>query len=208
MSRQPQPTDARESVADAKVRESAADKGCRENCRKLLQDQVDAAHNELVRARLLLSSSPLPASATPLADRLNVKPWALDLIMAALGSLGANGLAAGLLAYSAHFRRQKVAEIRPTNAPPAPTAQDEDGRPMARVDLFTLDQIEATPTGDRLDLGAIYAAYCSRAATADERALPRQEFESMFTKLCDAVGYRVEKIGRRTYAVGMKLIAA
>ena len=115
--------------ADAKVRASAADRGCRENCRALLQAQVDAARKDVDEARSELSKTmelrndelsaaradveahPMPASATPLADRLGVAPWALDLFMAVLGAFGANGLAAGLLAYSAHVGHHGQADV-------------------------------------------------------------------------------------------------
>ncbi len=53
-------------------------------------------------ATVEVEANPLPASATPLADRIGIPAWALDLIMAGLLSVGANGLAGTLIAFGAH----------------------------------------------------------------------------------------------------------
>jgi hypothetical protein len=52
------------------------------------------------RARAEFERNPLPGSATPLADRLGVAGWLLDLLHAALGSLVGNGLAMCLLGFA------------------------------------------------------------------------------------------------------------
>jgi hypothetical protein len=57
---------------------------------------------EIEAAKVEVEANPLPASATPLADRLGIPAWALDLIMAGLLSVGANGLAGTLIAFGAH----------------------------------------------------------------------------------------------------------
>ena len=75
--------------ADAEVTAAATE------AQKLHAAAIEAAKAEV-------EANPLPASATPLADRLGWAPWALDLIMAALLSVGANGLAATLIAYGAN----------------------------------------------------------------------------------------------------------
>jgi hypothetical protein len=98
----------------------SAERGCVENCRKLLQAQADAAARELEEARaemvqerakaeaelsearFALASIRPPVSATPLADRIGWPAWAVDLLHSALGSIGANGLACALLAFGAH----------------------------------------------------------------------------------------------------------
>ena len=111
------------AVADAAVVEKSAEHGCAANCRALLQAQVDAAaaevagarqelaakhaaaENELVEARTALAEAKEPPSATPLADRLGLPAWILDLLTAGLGSMAANGLGCGLIAFAAHGRR-------------------------------------------------------------------------------------------------------
>jgi hypothetical protein len=62
--------------------------------------KLHAAAIEAAKAEV--EANPLPASATPLADRLGWAPWVLDLVMAGLLSVGANGLAGTLIAYGAH----------------------------------------------------------------------------------------------------------
>jgi hypothetical protein len=52
-------------------------------------------------AKADVAANPLPASATPLADRLGWAPWVLDLIIAGLLSFGSNVLAGVLIAFGA-----------------------------------------------------------------------------------------------------------
>ena len=107
-------------AADRAVLEKSDGKACKENCRKLLEkaaddardevdaaraelaDKAEAARGELQKATAALAGMRAPASATPFADRLSVSGWAVDLLQAALGALGANGLAFGLLAFAGH----------------------------------------------------------------------------------------------------------
>jgi hypothetical protein len=106
---------ADKTATDAAVVSKSAERGCVENCRKLLQAQADAAEVEVSRARDDLARSaadadraiadarrdleavPAPRSAAPLADRLGWPAWVLDLVVAALGSIAANGLACFLI---------------------------------------------------------------------------------------------------------------
>jgi hypothetical protein len=94
--------------ADAAVVQKAAEKGCRENCSKLLQGQVDAAALEVQKARAATDTKKPLASPTPLADRLGVPAWIVDVVTAALGSIAANGLGCCLLAFAGHRRRPSV----------------------------------------------------------------------------------------------------
>ncbi len=97
--------------ADAAVVEKAAEKSCVSNCRTLLEGAVTAAKLELDKARDDLGQLPPAKSATPLADRLGIAGWTLDLVQAALASIGANGLGATLLAFGSHGgRRRKDAD--------------------------------------------------------------------------------------------------
>src|SRR6185503_6051508 len=85
----------------------AADKGCFAICRQLLQAQVNTAavevaaaraeieakravpEDKLKQAQAALAMLPLPPSATPLADRLGITGWTLELSQAWLASLAA-----------------------------------------------------------------------------------------------------------------------
>jgi hypothetical protein len=114
------------AATDAAVVAKSADRGCVENCRRLLQAQADAAEQEVTRARedmdrqkrdaqtrvatakADLEALKPPASATPLADRLGWPAWMLDLLQSALGSIAANGLACFLMVFGAHRPKQQA----------------------------------------------------------------------------------------------------
>ena len=111
---------ATKKAVDEAVVEKSAEKGCASNCRVLLEQQVAAASTELENARReataalvvakqdladarqALAGLPTRGSASPLADRLGIAGWELDLAAAALASLAANGLAAMLIAFGVH----------------------------------------------------------------------------------------------------------
>ena len=105
---------ARANLAEAKaaVEAEAKDIRCGKQCQRKQGLADDASHAvelaipgaEADRAKAIevskaeLAANPLPASATPLADRLGVAPWIVDLAMSGLLSIGANGLAGVLIA--------------------------------------------------------------------------------------------------------------
>jgi hypothetical protein len=144
----------RKQKADDAARDAATDKNCRDNCRLLLQAAVDAAFAEITAARNEIASYelaqmtdinnriqtaaaalreiPMPSSAAPLADRLGLPSWTLDLMTAALGSIAANGLAACMLAFGVHKRRS--VEVAPPASMPSMTATIE-ASPIAVDDL-------------------------------------------------------------------------
>jgi hypothetical protein len=74
--------------ADAEVTAAASE------AQKLHTAAIEAAKADV-------AANPLPASATPLADRLGWAPWVLDLIIAGLLSFGSNVLAGVLIAFGA-----------------------------------------------------------------------------------------------------------
>lgn len=104
-------TDARVKIATA---------SCVKLCKQELAEQRAAATKEVEDARaelyamrkasaekveaanVALAAIPAAAAASPLAARLSVADWLLDLIRAALFSVSANGLGAFLLAFAAH----------------------------------------------------------------------------------------------------------
>src|SRR5262245_58844797 len=129
--------------ADQAAIDNSAERGCRENRRALLQAQVDAAaaeteqaraelgngrtiaEGELTAARKALAALTAPPSPTPLADRLGMPAWLLDLVHSALGSLAANGLACGLLVFfGAHQpTRRRSGRAENTDEKTAPEPQ-------------------------------------------------------------------------------------
>jgi hypothetical protein len=113
---------AAKAAAETRAMDDASKKSCAANCRALLEAatataarEVDAARAEitgfrsnaelrLTEARAAVAALPARRSASPLADRLGVAAWALDLLAAGLLSIGVNGLGAALIALSAHGR--------------------------------------------------------------------------------------------------------
>lgn len=90
-------------AANRAVVAQSALKDCKANCRALLQSQVDAAKHDLDNSRAIYGANPAPsASGSPLADRIGVPAWAVDVALALLLAIGGNGLAALLVAYGAH----------------------------------------------------------------------------------------------------------
>jgi hypothetical protein len=105
-----------------------------------------------------------PASATPLADRLGLPAWLLDLLTAALGSVAANGSAVGLIAFAAHHRQRNDIEIAEIVDEPRCVL-----RPTEHAAQFA---VEALRKGGRLEIIRLHGAYriwcgrnCSRCRT-------------------------------------------
>jgi hypothetical protein len=100
---------------DAQVLSSASLSGCKVKCAELLTANTKAATEELNTARELLAKLPkVEASASPLADRLNISHTAFDLLLASLYSisgtlLGSTLIAFGSSATSAKSEQEQVA---------------------------------------------------------------------------------------------------
>jgi len=117
--------------ADAEVTAAATE------AQKLHAAAIEAAKAEV-------EANPLPASATPLADRLGLPAWALDLIMAGLLSIGANGLAGTLIAFGAHSTCKSSLQVA---APAIDTAGQSDF-PVRSVEI---EQAKAALFGPQPD---------------------------------------------------------
>jgi len=95
-------------------------------------------------AKTEVAANPLPASATPLADRLGWAPWVLDLIMAALLSVGANGLAGTLIAYGAHSTCKQSLQVAANDTDQTDfSASDFDA---AKINALVAGEIPGKPT--------------------------------------------------------------
>jgi hypothetical protein len=167
-------------------REKAAEKGCAKNCAALLQSAIDNAAREVTDARMALSDAPLPASPSPLADRLGIAPWALDLLVAALLSVGLNGLAAVLIAFGAHA--PKPAEQKPANT----------------ITGFMLDRIDREPKS-RVEVTALYSAYVDWCRAKGVSALPVATFADALVPVLEAAGIKRRAHGDDVFLVDVKL---
>jgi hypothetical protein len=99
--------DAKLRADEAAIAE-AAKPGCKDRCVALLADAKTAAERELAEVRKLLGAMPAPRSVSPLADKLGLPAWCLDLLAAALSSLSVNILGAALIAFAAHTKDNRI----------------------------------------------------------------------------------------------------
>lgn len=194
--------EAAKSVAEAAVREKAADKGCRENCRLLLQAAVDTAQREVEAARAeiedfarnesqrlenrrtaakaALATLPPARSATPLSDETGVPEWAFDIWEALALSIGLNipgSLLIGLAVNSAPIRStgEGNASFERLHAQRVDFASTAiSARPMGSVSKFMLEKIEPSESS-RVEVGDVYKAYRDwcRASSLDAMSVER-----------------------------------
>lgn len=87
-------------AAQGAVAAQSALKGCKANCRELLQSAVDAADGEVKAARAALAALPRPlAHAT--VHSTGIDPWKISLAVAIAFVLSTNGMGALLVAVAA-----------------------------------------------------------------------------------------------------------
>lgn len=207
------------AAADAAVVAKSAERGCAENCRKLLQAQVDAAalkveqaraeiarerqrsEGELASARAALDRIKPPASASPLADRIGIPAWLLDLLTAALGSMAANGLACGLIAFAAHRRSDDLIEVAEIVVEPPPVA-----RPAEHAAQFAVEALQPAK-GKRLDLTKVHTAYQAWCASKGVQPLGANQIGGALAQLFDDAGITVAKRHGKFVAIGVSLAA-
>jgi hypothetical protein len=232
---------ATKAAADAAVIQKSDARGCRENCRQLLQAQVDEAakevaaaqadlatardraEGELTAARTALANLKAPQSATPLADRLGIPAWIIDLLTSVLGSIAANGLAAGLLIFGTHHRTHRVEVVTPLPVEPIsepivpvieklpPRAKPKTPRPRSNgkgkgtaIEQHTAKfAVECLKPGGEVDLLAIrdrYGAWCPA-----ERRLPPAKIGQALAKLFSQTGIAIADRNGRLVAIGISL---
>jgi hypothetical protein len=229
---------AAKTSADQAAIDKSAERGCRENCRALLQAQVDAAAAEVEQARVELGNgrttaegesaaarkalaalSALP-SPTPLADRLGVAGWLLDLVHSALGSLAANGLACGLLIFGAHqppSRRASRAENADRKAAPGPMVPDQPVDAEIPVELtvrkrviskkehaaqFAVERLCPTDDGGS-ELSAIHHAYRDWCETKGVEALSAAQIGRLLAAMFDGAGLSITERDGRLVTIGI-----
>jgi len=214
---------AAKAAADQAATDKSTERGCRENCRQLLQAQADAAEREVASARgelasaqatskaeldaarAVLAALKAPASATPLADRVGVAAWALDLLSAALGSVAANGLACGLISFAGHRRRRdEPAMGAPANAP----CVDDLAEPAPDcVQRFAFDRLfpaQGDAGADVLAIKAEFWRWCAQRGIAPPSgAALGQAMADLFER----VGIALEQRDGQLMAMGVTLKA-
>jgi hypothetical protein len=223
---------AAKAMADTAAVQKSAERGCLENCRKLLQSQVDAAATEIAQARVeladgrrgaeteladardALAAMKAPASPSALADRLNVSPWVVDLVAAALGSIAANGLACGLLVFGAHRRQPETSQeaqiilpaVAPAQALPAPVKAPRKApkRIKEHAARFAVERLQPSD-GDGTDLIAIHREYGHWCKESGLEALPGPQIGSALSQLFANAGISIDQRDGRLVAMGVGL---
>jgi hypothetical protein len=198
------------TAADEAVLVKSTDRGCRENCRQLLQAQVDAAgteveaartelkqirqhaEQELETARQALADIKAPESATPLADKIGVAAWIIDLVHSALGSVAANGLACCLIIFGAHHHKPvaRVEIVTPRRnteviEKPKPKPQLADKHHAAQFGVECLD-----PEGE-VDFNTIHRRYKQWCLDRGFAPLPGKRIAHELADLFDDAGIPV-----------------
>jgi hypothetical protein len=217
---------AEKTAADSAASDKSAERGCAVNCRQLLQARVDAAEREISAARAELTAqadakgreleaahgalarlSP-PASATPLADRIGVPAWLLDLIAAALGSMAANGLGCGLIAYAGHGRRPGASRRQMGEAPAEVVPPVElQANPMRSVQRFALDRLHPTDRDAGIPVAALrgeFHQWCGQRKIAPP---PGPELGRAMRALFDRLGVALVERNGQLVAMGIALKA-
>lgn len=170
------------TAANDAATQNSSKPGCRENCRQLLQAQVDAAEAEVGRVRKALDEArsrarrefeiaqselaaiPSVSAVTPLADRLGVPGWLADLVTSAMGSVALNALACCLLAAGAHSRAHSIdasvsGDVARTVQPAALLAPRGIGKPAR----FAAECLRPAPDRSILltDVQKAYGRWCT-----------------------------------------------
>ena len=203
-------------AADSAAVEKAAERGCAAHCRALLEQQVVSAtqeieaaraeigalrnvsRHELDSARVVLAALPVPGSASPLADRLGIPEWQLDLIAAVLISVGANGLGAALVAFAAHG---------PSPAPAAssPILVLEHSKPQRdatqEADRFACETFCPAPEGS-ISIAAIRTAYLGWCAQNGIEPLQVSEIGAALETVFRAAGLQLD--GQELRGIGWR----
>lgn len=209
--------DATMAAADAAILNEASKVGCKVECRRLLEGAVESARKNRDAARAALAAVPASKSSSPLADRLGVDAWLLDLVAAALASVAANGLGASLLAFGSHGRPR-----------PAPTALGQFPAQGRQLGVETPPPVEilplpALPPPDALDHAAkfgremlapakgklpvilLHGAYHDWCRNRGIDPLPAREIGTALDQLFQRAGLRVETIDGIPHLAGARL---
>jgi len=221
-------------AADTAIREKSAAPSCAQNCRLLLQGQVDAAarevedarseieaarvhaESELRDSRAKLADKVEPASATPLADRTGIPSWVLDLIVAGLGSLAANGLGVGLIAFAAHGSHREPPARAPVQAEPLPPERKIAlaavsarrpklaARPAEHAAQFAVEALVPAADGgvDLLDIRRAYDSWCNSRGI---EPLPAAKLGNALAKLFEGAGIAIAEQDGRRIALGIAM---
>ena len=167
-------------------------------------------------AQAAYEALPADASATPFADRLGLPAWTLDVATAVFGSLGANGLAAGLIAFAGHGSSvpaipQRVPEVVPTLAVKSRRKQEMKATklialpgPREHAAQFGVSCFKSDPEAE-LPIIKMHGRYRSWCKENGLRPLPPDTIASELRELFDKAGLPIEARGKDLVVRGLSL---
>ena len=179
---------------DARAAKTSAERHCGRQCRAMLQGQIDAAASDveaarqalranqvaarsaLAKARADLAAMPVPPSSTMIANGLGVEPLTVEMILAALRSVGVNLAACIFLSFAAH------GGIAHTSTPE---------RPGLQIARFSVERYEPCSNGYvcLCDMLQEYREWCRDRR---EKVLPSNVFAVELAHLVDTAKLEVE----------------
>ncbi len=216
-----------QEIVNKEIATQAALPGCAKNCRKLLQNRADTAalevkaaraelktrqsglEQEIAQIRSSLAALPPTRSPTPLADRLGVASWLIDVIAAGLLSIGLNVLAAILFAFSGHGWNHKpaskpaAASPSVVEAPPRLKPVDDPAQHAAQYALARM-QPATGQTTKLIDMITDYEAWC---AAQGLECLPQGAIAVELSHLFQGQGFRGTMIKNEPHIIGIAIRA-
>jgi hypothetical protein len=205
------------------------------------REEIEAARSvlaaELSAARNAFAAIKPPVSAQPLADRLGIPQWVLDLLGAGLGSFALNGSFLVLIGFAFHGHEQKSVatepeSIEPPVKPQFALQQDQRARQArladatpARLVADEHEEVNADPVitftkerlrpakGKRTEWAKVYAGFVEWHSAKVEAGedpgalLSPSQFGAAFDFTCEHAGIKVQKRGGLVYCVDRRLTA-
>ena len=210
--------------AQADAREKSTAKDCGKNCLAILAKTVDGAtlavgdaqsslQVERRQARAALAAAPIPASASPLADRLGVQASTLDLLFVGLRGFAVAAGAAIVLAIGAHGGRRppEPRELASNVVPLSPKrallgAAKPNGLlvKFGDVDAFLLERV-MHEEGARVSWADAFVSYRAWCGTTSSTPLDAKAFGARLDALRDELGLKVRTKGQDVFFVDLKL---
>lgn len=199
--------EAAKTKADAAALTEAAKPGCRRECRTLIEGAKADAQRELEAARAALSLLPPPRSSAPLADRLHIAGWTLDLITAALRSIAANGLGAALIAFGAHTGKRQGVSQRKSNrwSVIAGPAKGSLAAPTARDHAVRFSRDVLTPADADTPVAQLHSAYLEWCRSGDHEPFPTREIGAELAALFRRTGVEIIDVDGTRYIAGARI---
>jgi hypothetical protein len=206
-------------AADVAAVEEAAKPGCKVNCAQLLSTGQQRATQELSEARASLAALPQPQEVDGLPVRLGVAPWAWDLWMAALRSIGVMG-ASIAVALALHPRPRLHAASRVAMNPqpirlgralqiehPPTKRKDPKQRKVEvreHVSAFLMECVRPDPNA-AASLRELHARYLPWCRSRSKEPLPTKELGRELRSIIDAIGLECEPAGHDVIVRGARI---